>query len=67
VVHKGGLLALRLGRLTCSLRHSQGNAFLIDTPGILGRLPLTFIVSGSGEVAGMRILGITEFKRIVEK
>jgi CubicO group peptidase (beta-lactamase class C family) len=67
VVIKDGAVELRLGRLTCPLRHSQGNAFLIDTPGILGRLPLTFIVSRSGEVAGMRLLGITEFKRIVEK
>jgi len=67
VALKDGLLELRLGRLTCSLRHSRGDAFLIDTPGILGRLPLTFVVRGSGEVGGMRLLGITEFKRIVEK
>ena len=67
VVVKDGVIELRLGRLTCSLRHSQGNAFLINTPGILGRLPLTFIVGENGEVAGMRLLGITEFKLVDER
>ena len=67
VVVKHSVVELRLGRLTCSLRHSQGNAFLINTPGILGRLPLTFIVGENGEVAGMRLLGITEFKLVDER
>lgn len=67
VVLEDGALVLRLGRLTCPLRHSQSNAFLLDTPGILGRLPLTFIVSAPGRVDEMRLLGITEFKRIIEK
>ena len=67
VVFEGGALTLRLGRLTSPLRHSQGNVFFIDTYSILNRLPLTFIVDGNGKAAEMRLLGITEFKRVIEK
>jgi hypothetical protein len=67
VDYKDGSLVLRLGRVTCLLRHSRSNSFLLDTPGILGRLPLTFVVDGKGAVAEMRLLGITEFKRVIKK
>lgn len=67
VVLVDGALTLRLGRLTSPLRHFQANTFFIDTFSILNRLPLTFVVDGSGNVAEMRLLGITEFKRVEEK
>ena len=67
VVYEDGALGLRLGRLTSSLRHSQSNVFFINTHSILNRLPLTFIVDGNGNVDEMKLLGITDFKRVVEK
>jgi len=67
VVCENGGLVLRLGRLTSLLRHSQSNAFFIDTFSILSRLPLTFLVDKNGNVDEMRLSGITEFKRVGEK
>ena len=68
VVYEEGVLVLHFGQILSPLEHRQKDTFRIQTPLLyIGRYPVVFLVNHGGIVDQLRLPGIADFQRLIQK
>ncbi len=68
VVYEEGVLILHFGQILSALEHLQKDTFRIQTPlPYMGRYPVVFVTKYNGIVDQLRLPGIADFQRVIQK